>query len=211
MRLRARQSFGEIIMRKSILCALAVVGALSAGTAAAMPIAYVFTGTGTGTLGGTAFDGSFTVTENADTSTVTSSSEYLNVASSATFVSGSLSATLTGTENLVIDNPGGGGFIGFGQFPNVAVEAMTGAAFETYDLTTALPLTTGGLSVAAATFNTSAGDLSFASITALSFQAITGTQTSVPEPATLGMLGLGFAALGALGRRRRAASRTSCL
>src|SRR5260370_12267937 len=72
------------------------VAVLFAGSAVATPIDYIFTGTGTGTLNGTAFSGSFTVTEVADTSGVTgpSGGEFINVASSATFVAGSLTATL---------------------------------------------------------------------------------------------------------------------
>ena len=174
---------------------------LAVAPATAVPIDYIFTGTGSGTLNGTAFNGSFTVTEVADTSGVSgpSGGEFTNDASSATFVAGALSATLTGTTNLVIDNTAAPGFIGFAQFPLISDESTINSAFETYDLKTALPLTIGAPSVAPATYSTSVGDLDFTSITALNFQA------TVPEPLTLSLFGAGL--VGAAAMRRRKARR----
>jgi hypothetical protein len=176
------------------------VSALFAGSAGATPITYIFTGTGTGTLNGVAFNGSFTMTYDADTSGVTgpSGGEFTNIASSASFAAGALTATLTGTTNEVLDNTNAPGFAGFAQFPAVAVEATINAAFETYDLTTALPLTIGTPSTPINTtpYSTSAGSLVFTTITALNFQAV------VPEPATLVLLGTAVVGLGVVRRRR---------
>jgi PEP-CTERM motif len=86
-----------------------------------------------------------------------------------------------------------------------AVEALTSSVFETYSLADALGVTTGGLSIGPATYSTSGGDLTFASvdsISKLSFQAI------VPEPSTWAMMLLGFAGLGFLAYRKREALAT---
>ena len=80
----------------------------------------------------------------------------------------------------------------------VSVEAITGSPFDTYDLKQSLPLTSGGLSVADAVFQTSGGDLELKSITALSFEA-----SVVAEGSTWAMLALGFAGLGLVAYRRR--------
>ena len=186
-------------MKSYVKGAISALLALSLGGAVqAAPIEYIFTGTGTGTLNGTGFSGSFTVTEVGDTTGVTgpSGGEFTNVASTATFVAGALTATLTGTTNEVIDNTAAPGFIAFAQLPAVSVEATENAAFETYDLTTPLPLTIGTPSVAPATYSTSVGDLIFTDITALDFQAV------VPEPASLALMGTALIGFGVIRRRR---------
>jgi PEP-CTERM motif len=126
-----------------------------------------------------------------------------------TFVTGALSDTITAP--LVVINTAAPGFAGFGQeLPPFPSEDLTNTKFETYNLMTALPLTMGDLSVAAATFATGSGSLVFPagdSITSLSFEATGG----VPEPSTWAMMVLGFAGLGFAGYRRAARARRATL
>jgi hypothetical protein len=165
---------------------LAVCAALLlfAGVAQADPIDYIFSGTGTGTLDGTAFSGSFTVTDVADTAGITSGGgEYRNTPSSSTFTAGALTDTLS--DPLIIENTTAPGYMGFTESVSpFNGESLTNSVFETYALNTALASTSGGLSVgtgALGTLPTSGGDLVFTSITALSFEAI------VPEASTLAL------------------------
>jgi hypothetical protein len=181
--------------------ALAACGVLFSLTAAkAAAIDYIFTGTGTGSLDGSAFDdAAFTVTMVSDTSTVTSGGgEFRNAVGAMTFVSGSLSDTIL--SPVVVENTASPGFMGFAQgiapFPD---ESLTASIFQTYNMMTALPSTSGELSVAPATFATAGGALAFTSITALSFKATGGV---VPEPSTWAMMLAGFAGVGFLGYRR---------
>lgn len=180
--------------------ALAACGVLLSGAAAqAAAIDYIFTGTGTGSLDGSAFDdAAFTVTMVSDTSTVTSGGgEFRNDVGTMTFVSGGLSDTIL--FPAVIENTASPGFMGFAQeaapFPD---ESLTAPIFQTYNMMTALTSTSGGLSVAPATFETAGGALAFTSITALSFKATGG----VPEASTWALMLAGFAGVGFLGYRR---------
>jgi hypothetical protein len=87
----------------------------------------------------------------------------------------------------------------FVQVPGIGPVAglgLTNSLFETYDLSHALPLTSGTPELINAPFSTSDGPLEVLSISALSFQA-----TTVPEPSTWAMLLLGFAGLGYAGYR----------
>lgn len=172
------------------------------GGADAETITYTFTGVGTFSLDGTDYtNADFTVTMVSDTTTVTSGGGEVRNTGTTTFTTGSTSDTIT--DAVVIENTAAPGFMGFAQaiapFPD---ESLTAAIFQTYDLITSLGLTSGGLSVAGATFQTGGGTLVFVDdepITSLSFEATLG---AVPEPSTWAMMLIGFGGLGFLGYRR---------
>ncbi|HXP32349.1 MAG TPA: PEP-CTERM sorting domain-containing protein [Stellaceae bacterium] len=205
-------------VRIAAILAAATIGLAVAGGAEAGPIDYIFTGTATGSLGGSGGNNAssgvpfvadtggtsftaFTVTLVADTAAVTGSVPlgFSNDAITATFAAGALTATFTlpsrVTENTSAD------IIIFGENQPSPVffvaEGLSNATFGTYDLATALSLTTGTVSFSPQIFSTSAGDLEFDSISSMSFQAI------VPEPATLALFGVGLIGLGVIRRRRR--------
>jgi hypothetical protein len=87
------------------------------------------------------------------------------------------------------------GFMGFADSSTFADESIVSTVFETYNLTSSLASTTGALSVAPATFDTSVGALVFLDITALSFEA---TVASVPEPSAVALLATILLACGAI-------------
>ncbi len=195
--------------------ALAVgVGFLVTGPAGAVPIDYIFTGAATGTLGGTAFDTTFTVDIASDTSTATlSGGEWFNTATGATFnLSGVGSGTLLGVFNEVVGNPtfdltDGAAIFGQLYTPDGGItfdfsgEGLYNVPLASYDLQTAFPLTGGTVSQTPnSLYQTSLGDLVFANISSMSFEADVAT---TPLPATLPLFASGLGALGLLGLRRK--------
>ena len=96
--------------------------------------------------------------------------------------------------NEVIDGTAPPGTMLFAQVPDsgpVTGLGLTNSLFETYDLSHALPLTSGTPEWVSTPFCTSDGPLEVLSISALSFQA-----TIVPKSSTWAMLLLGFGLIG---------------
>ena len=203
-----------VSLRAGFLAAFALL--LFGGAADAGTIDYIFTGTCSSgcSLNGTSFT-TFTLTEVGNTSGVgpPSGGEYSND-TTGTFVSGALTATLNGSIDEVIDLTTTPFTIGFGQLVispfTVSDEAIANSSvFDTYNLTTALSLTTGTVQTPTAadyfvTGDTTVGTLDFGTITALSFQAVAPT-AGVPEPITLSIFGAGLAGAAAVRRRRKTA------
>jgi hypothetical protein len=188
--------------------------AASAAAAHAERITYIFSGTASGVIGGILgfIDEPFNVTLVGDTGNVTSGgTEWFN-RGSATFNVDGFAGTFAGVFNeAIVNNDPGSPRAAFGQFqnPDFVAEALQNAAFETYDLTTAFPLTSGTPEFIPQIFQTDplggifTPTLEFDSASATRFQAVIG----VPEPSTWAMLLLGFAGLGFAGysRARRVA------
>jgi len=198
---------GRFMFGVVILAALSGV----AGTARASLITYTEEGTATGSFNGTAFsDALITITATADTSSISnpSSDVFVNTAVTTVTVAG-----LTGTFTDVIQAYA----VHILSIPDVAAGfrdvtlggndllATISPAFSTYDLSTPIGPITGGASASTGfTYNTTAGGLFLASVSAVSsFQA--QAVTPVPETSTLAVAGFG-AAVGityGLSRRRR--------
>jgi hypothetical protein len=214
-RLSEVEEIMTISLRAGFLAAFALL--LFAGAADAGTIDYIFTGTCSSgcSLNGTPFT-TFTVTEVGNTAAIgpISGGEYSNP-TTGTFVSGGLMATLTGTTNEVIDLTTTPFTIGFGQItfipPStlfVSDEAIANSGvFDTYNLATALSLTTGTVQTPTATDyfvtgDTTVGTLDFGTINSLSFQAVT-PPAGVPEPITLSIFGAGLVGAAAMRRRKK--------
>lgn len=183
----------------------------SAAGAHAEKITYIFSGTASGVYGGLIgfFDAPFNVTLVGDTGDVTSGgTEWFNQATSATFNIDGLTGTLAGSFNeAIVNNDPSSPRAAFGQAqsasPFFVAEALQSSAFETYDLSTAFPLTGGTPEFITQIFETGplggllTPTLEFDSATSASFEAVL-----VPEPSTWAMMLLGFAGLGFAGYSR---------
>jgi hypothetical protein len=181
-------------MRRKISCFATVLAALlSTAAAGATPIEYSFSGTGDWTLNGRGGSGDFVINLAADTSKImVEPGEYV-VLVSGTFSSGGSNVAFTEggpvVFNEVIDGTAPPGTMLFAQVPDIGPVTgleLTNSLFETYDLSHALPLTSGMPEWASTPFSTSDGPLEFQSISAVSFHA-----TIVPEPSDICPAGRG--------------------
>jgi PEP-CTERM motif len=203
---------GEITMLKLRIAVIVASIAASAAAARAEQITYIFSGTASGVYGGLIgfLDAPFNVTLVGDTGNVTSGgTEWFNQATSATFNVDGLTGTLAGSFNeAIVNNDPSSPRAAFGQAqsasPFFVAEALQSSAFETYDLSTAFPLTSGTPEFITQIFETGplggilTPTLEFDSASLASFQAV----VLVPEPSTWAMMLLGFAGLGFAGYSR---------
>ena len=163
------------------------------------PIVFTFTGTATGTLGGTAFtNASFTVSSLADTSQVSlvGSTYQVQASSSSVSIAGFATAAFNGPTYW--GSPQGSSDIIFG---NSAISGATGllgitkVELLTYDLKSAIGPLFSGLDFESAVFHnfqnisTSQGALTLVAAND------TFTATLVPEPLSILLAGMGLAAL----------------
>ena len=185
-----------------------VIGFCGYRTAQATPITYIISAVGSGSLGGNSFsDVSFTITAAADTSQIfTNSPGILQVPDlSATIsISGLGTATFNGTTNFVNQNEGGIGITGgssSARGPGADILALENDAFDTYDLSSSIGPFSGSADYNPGfDFGTTAGNFVLNSVPGdtATFQA---TLQTVPEPATISLVGLGALAL-AIRRKR---------
>jgi hypothetical protein len=188
---------------KMIKASFILAAAMAAVPAMSEPITFTISADGSGTLGGTPFTNQLiTFTQVTDTTAITSSCGYPCApdASGNTVTVGAMAPlTITG-NSYFFDNA-----INVVGITNLAGTAFLGAedgSLNTYTMTTNFgpnpyPLFSvfGGLS-------TSGGALSITYSGDATFQAVVGTPTTTPEPASFLLMGSGLLAMGGILCRR---------
>jgi len=201
----------ETMSKRMAVPALLVVAFLALPIPAlADPITYIYTGTGSGILGGVAFvDASFTITALADTDNITAWASAAggpqNTHLSTTIdIDGLGLSTILTPSHTWLDPWGGYGGLGANLWINWATLSTT--AWVGYGLDTAIgPILADSIwdVYGFRAVSTSGGALLFSGMSRLTFEAVTAGTAAVPEPATLLLLGIGLVAAGLARPRRR--------
>jgi hypothetical protein len=185
---------------------VAWVGFASLGSAQAVPVSYVVSGIGTGSLDTSVFAATpFTLTSTADTDDIYSPRSMVYRvpnASLVVWIDGLGTATFT-IPTITVSNWNYGGSAGLGApVQDQGIVFVNDGRFASWRLQPSIgPFGGSSLSInSGARFATTGGELSFTAIDAATFGA-----TVVPEPASAALLGLGGLALYGLRKGRCAA------
>jgi hypothetical protein len=194
----------KISSRKIVGAIASVFLAVASFTANASAIQFIYTGTGSGSLGGETFSQvAFTLTQYSDTTALQScggSCKFIDATSATVSIDGVGSYSfITGTRTF--DNRG---LVGFSRAGIGGIDLYNVFNVGTsYDMVSAIGPVFGNASLIQWGHQpvlTSAGTLNFDSTSTWgSFQAV----TAVPEPETYAMMLAGLGLMGAVARRRK--------
>jgi len=210
VKLQTRISSAGAQLRLLLLCA---------GAVSAAPITYTFTGSGTGTEGGTAFTGAnFVITLSGNTSQVGNQGIFgfgVTPIPAQINISGVGTTSFTG-ETFLLEYQLNTTTYGFdfgetnsgplGGAPGNLIELDSTVLFQ-YDMIS--NKTDSGPNVYLPQFvnaNTAAGQLTYTSMSNVTFQAVVGSTSATPEPASVGCVTLGLAGLCLHARKHRTAA-----
>jgi len=192
---------------KAVVLAVSVVLLLicGAGQAVADPITITVSGLATGTLGANSFSNSLvTVTFVGDTSGVVTQTDYWSILGTAKVSEGNFTASFTDPTTVAFTNNAIGLFS-----PAAGVATGDGSIFDVVNSIFASyvsPVSFGPISGSSfirpdLTFTTDLGGFNLSAAGDATFTA-TVTTTSVPEPSSLLLLGVGLVGVGAISLRK---------
>jgi hypothetical protein len=201
-----RKNLIYVALVATLICMLPIA------SAHATPVTYTFSGDGGGTINGIAFDGPFSFVFDSDTTDIAPfGSEFIDSTfTSETFSEGSTDYTLGPILGIIVNPATGFPRVGFFNSDVSSGFTIDSNSFIGYGLVTSLgPVsapsgsnfllnTLGGSGFS---LDGGADKLIFTSDDSLSYKAVVGSTSPVPEPSTIALLAAGILGIGLVYRR----------